>query len=72
MEDPRFYFQVAGALRGQIRNGEFKPGDPVPNINEIRRDTGFSRQTIGKALRMLEHEGLLTRVPGLGYHVADR
>jgi GntR family transcriptional regulator len=68
-DDPRRYMQIANGLRQQIRDGDFKPGDPVPDIATIQRETGYSRQTAGKALRLLETEGLLTRVPGLGYHV---
>jgi DNA-binding GntR family transcriptional regulator len=69
MDDPRLYMQVASALREQIRDGDFKPGDPVPSIGTIQRETGYSRQTAGKALRVLASEGLLTRVPGHEYFV---
>jgi DNA-binding GntR family transcriptional regulator len=69
INDPRRYMQIANGLREQIRDGGFKPGDPVPDIANICHETGYSRQTAGKALRLLESEGLLTRIPGLGYHV---
>jgi DNA-binding GntR family transcriptional regulator len=46
--------QIANALREQIRDGDFKPGDPVPDIANIQRETGYSRQPAGKALRLLE------------------
>jgi GntR family transcriptional regulator len=69
MEDPRIYRKVANALRERILNGDLKPGDPAPSIKHITEETRYSRQTAGKALRVLEHEGLLIRVPGLGYYV---
>jgi len=31
---------------------------------------GLARQTVAKAFRVLEGEGLLIRVPGLGYFIA--
>ena len=31
-----------------------------------------ARQTAAKALRLLESEGLVHRVPGLGYYVSER
>ena len=31
----------------------------------------MARQTAAKALRLLESEGLVTRIPGLGYYVTE-
>jgi DNA-binding GntR family transcriptional regulator len=38
----------------------------------MQQSTGYSRQTCGKAMRLLEQEGLLQRVPGLGYHITTQ
>ena len=70
-DDPRLYRQVAHALREQINDGELKPGTPTPPIKTLCQETGYSRQTIGKALRLLAAEGLITRIPGLGYYIAS-
>ena len=42
---------------------------PTPSITTLSQRYGHARQTCAKALRMLEDEGLLTRIPGLGYYV---
>jgi DNA-binding GntR family transcriptional regulator len=42
---------------------------PTPSITTLSQQYGHARQTCAKALRTLEDEGLLTRVPGLGYYV---
>jgi DNA-binding GntR family transcriptional regulator len=55
--DPRSYVRLAARLRKQILDGDL--------ILEL----GHARQTCGKAMRLLEQEELLTRVPGLGYYV---
>jgi GntR family transcriptional regulator len=68
-EDPRVYMQVANALRERIKDGELKPGYPIPSITTIQRESGVSRQTISKAFGVLVDEGLITRIPGLGYYV---
>jgi GntR family transcriptional regulator len=68
-EDPRRYMQVASALRERIKDGDLKPGNPVPSIKTICREAGVSRQTAGKAIRLLVTDGLVTRVTGLGYYV---
>ena len=71
MDDPRAYMQVAHRLREQIEDGRLKPGDPMPSINQICGEMSRSRQTVGKALRFLEREGLIVRVHGLPYYVCD-
>ena len=68
-EDPRAYTCIANELRKQIETGEIKPGFPVPSIKTIVQETGHARQTVSKGLRVLEREGLITRIPGLGYYV---
>jgi len=42
---------------------------PTPSITPLSQQYGHARQTCAKALRTLEDEGLLTRIPGLGYYV---
>jgi GntR family transcriptional repressor for pyruvate dehydrogenase complex len=70
--DPRLYVKLAASIRAQIQTGELAVGFLVPPITSLQQATGYSRQTCGKALRVLEQEGLLQRVPGLGYHVISQ
>jgi DNA-binding GntR family transcriptional regulator len=70
--DPRAYVRLAAIVRGQIERSELAPGDPVPSITTMTQEHGVARATAGKALRMLETEGFIHRVPGLGYYVAGR
>jgi DNA-binding GntR family transcriptional regulator len=67
--DPRAYMRIAAAIRDQITSGQLRPGHPVPSITILSRDHATSRGTAGKAVRLLEREGLIFRVPGLSYHV---
>jgi DNA-binding GntR family transcriptional regulator len=41
----------------------------APSITALCQEYGHARETCAKALRILEAEGLLTRIPGLGYYV---
>jgi GntR family transcriptional regulator len=68
--DPRAYMRLAAFIREQIRDGKLAPGGRLPSIAVLRREQGHSRQTAGKAMRVLEEEGLIYRVPGLGYYVS--
>ena len=68
--DPRAYRQVAAYVREQITDGSLAAGDSVPSIGALVRKTGRSRQTVGKAMQLLEREGLVVKYAGLGYYVA--
>jgi len=70
--DPRAYMRLASLLRQQIQDGKLAPGQPAPSITTLSQGHGLARQTVAKAFRVLEEEGLVIRVPGLGYYVADR
>ena len=61
--------RLATLIREQIASGKLAPGARLPSIAALRREHGHSRQTVGKAMRVLEGEGLIYRVPGLGYYV---
>jgi DNA-binding GntR family transcriptional regulator len=68
-EDHTFYRKLADSLRQQIEDGEFKPDTPMPSIDALKKRTGLARQTISRALGVLESEGLIVRVPGHSYYV---
>jgi DNA-binding GntR family transcriptional regulator len=67
--DPRRYVKLAGMLRQKIASGELAAGEPLPPISKLHVEYGHSRQTIGKAMKLLEGERLIYFVPGLGYYV---
>jgi DNA-binding GntR family transcriptional regulator len=67
-DDPRRYVQIAATLRREMLDGQLKPGSMV-TITRICQETGHSRQTCGKAMGILADEGLIKRIPGLGYYV---
>jgi DNA-binding GntR family transcriptional regulator len=68
--DPRAYVQVAVVVRNDIASGRLKPGQPV-SITTLCQAHGHARQTGSKALQLLVADGLVFRVPGLGYHVTN-
>jgi DNA-binding GntR family transcriptional regulator len=68
--DPRRYMQLAATIRRQIADGTLAKDAGLPSIRLLCAEYQLSRQTAGKALRILENEGLIHRVPGLGYHVS--
>lgn len=69
-DDPRAYVRLAVAVRDEIKSGRLRPGQVV-SITTWCRARGHARQTGSKALQLLAADGLLFRVPGLGYHVSS-
>jgi DNA-binding GntR family transcriptional regulator len=69
MDDPRLYMRIIDELRTRIGDGRLKPRDQVPSITVLCAGFGCSRRTVTKAMTLLAGEGLVTRVPGLGYYV---
>lgn len=64
-----YYQELAKLLRRQIRNGSFKPGEKLPSIRALSKQTGRSITTVVNALRQLEGEDLITSRPKSGYVV---
>ena len=69
LADPRAYVRLAAIVRQQITDGILKPGQPAPSITRLSQEYGHARPTCGKALRLLEGEQVLARIPGLGYYL---
>jgi GntR family transcriptional regulator len=63
------YMQVIAHIRGQIENGELRPGDMVPSDRQIADEYQISRATAQKVLTSLRAEGLVESVPGVGTRV---
>jgi DNA-binding GntR family transcriptional regulator len=68
-DDPRAYVRIANDLRRRIRSGELAAGKPLPSITTLTQQWHVARETASHAVTVLVEEGLVRRVPGLGYHV---
>lgn len=51
---------------------QLQPNDKLPSEHQLMEITGFSRPTVQKALRDLEVEGVIYRLPRQGSFVADK
>jgi GntR family transcriptional regulator len=65
------YRQFAAALREAIDDGRLAAGEELPSEREMRDQTGMSRDSIRKALAILESEGLTTSRQGAATRVAE-
>ena len=70
MPEPR-YAAIKQHVLGAIQTGQLKPGDRLQSEAEIMREFSVSRMTANRALRELQNEGVIIRLPGVGSFVAD-
>ncbi|MFJ9728556.1 GntR family transcriptional regulator [Streptomyces sp. NPDC101209] len=63
------YLVIAEALRNEIEEGDGGI-DTLPSEAELMRSHGVGRNTIRRALKVLEADGLVESAPGVGWRVA--
>jgi GntR family transcriptional regulator len=64
------YYQIQQRLIGQIRSGEFRPGQPLPSLQELAARLGVSQMTARQAVRALCDQGLMYSKQGKGTFVS--
>ncbi|MET8866560.1 GntR family transcriptional regulator [Nonomuraea sp. NPDC004580] len=62
---------IADALRSDIRNGTYRPGEKLPSLRELCERHSVSRNTAAKAITLLRNEGLVSTRYGSGAYVRD-
>lgn len=66
------YRQVYGHLRAVVTEGRADPADPLPSEPALAERYKVSRVTVRRTLEMLEAEGLVRRVRGVGTFPVQR
>lgn len=61
------YLVIAESLRTEIEDGE--GSDALPSEADMMRSHGVGRNTIRRALKVLEADGLVESAPGIGWRV---
>ena len=73
--DPRSgvatYLQVVQQVREALRLGTLDVGDQLPTVREVVADLAINPNTVAKAYRELEREGLVQARPGRGTFVSN-
>ena len=64
--------EVYDKICNNILQGIYQPGDKLPTENELAEHFQASRPTIGRAMRDLQHKGLITRRQGQGTFVTNQ
>lgn len=65
------YEQLIEQLRRQIVLGAIPPDAPLPSVRQLSVELGINPNTVQKACREMEQEGLIVSVPGRGSFVTS-
>jgi len=60
------YLQLVHQVRQSLLLGYLRAGDQLPTVKEVAVDLAINPNTVVKAYRQLEHEGLAAGRPGQG------
>lgn len=63
------YLAVKEQILGWIRAGKYPPDSRLPREEILAEEVGVSRPTLREALRLLEEEGIVRRIHGVGTFV---
>ena len=63
------YLQIVQQVRQALRVGTLREGDQLPTVKEVVGQLAINPNTVLKAYRELEHEGLASARPGVGTFV---
>lgn len=65
------YVQILSYLKEIIIKKELKEGDKMPSVRELAKDLKVNPNTVQRAYRELESEGLIISKRGMGSYVTD-
>jgi GntR family transcriptional regulator len=63
------YMQLVHQVRRALRLGLLSTGDQLPTVKDVVAKVAINPNTVLKAYRELEHEGLVSARPGIGTFV---
>ena len=64
------YLQLVGQVKHAVETGALRPGDQLPGIRRLSEELVINPNTVAKAYRELEHEGVIELRQGAGAFVA--
>jgi GntR family transcriptional regulator len=66
------YVQIIDQVKLQVASGRLRTGDRIPTVRELASGLSINPNTVAKAYRDLEREGVLEGRPGQGSFISSR
>ena|SRR5437016_4114221 len=65
------YLQLMEQVKHAVETGALRPGDQLPTIRALAQELVMNSNTVVRAYRELEHEGIVVLRHGLGAFITD-
>lgn len=65
------YQQIINSVLTRIQDGSFSLGSQLPSINQVASDYSLARETVVKAFKILQEQGIISPIQGKGYFVSS-
>jgi len=65
------YLQLMEQVKHAVETGALRPGDQLPTIRKLAEDLVMNTNTVARAYRELEHEGIIELRHGSGAFVSE-
>jgi GntR family transcriptional regulator len=65
------YDQIVRQLKFAVADGALRPGEMIPSVRELARELAINPNTVARAYRQLQDDGVLDVVRGTGLAVAS-
>jgi GntR family transcriptional regulator len=65
------YRQIVEQVRRMVASGQLKAGDALPSVRAVALHHAINPMTVSKAYSLLENDGMLVRLRGIGMAIAD-
>jgi DNA-binding transcriptional regulator YhcF (GntR family) len=64
------YDQIVRQIKFAVADGALRSGELVPSVRELARDLAINPNTVARAYRELQEDGVLETVRGMGLSIA--
>ena len=65
------YLQVMSQVKHAVASGELQPGDQLPTVRQLAADLRVNFNTIARAYRSLDEEGIISTQHGRGTYILE-
>lgn len=65
------YLQVMSQVKHAVAAGDMQPGDQLPTVRQLAADLRVNFNTIARAYRMLDEEGIISTQHGRGTFILE-
>ena len=66
-----YYEQIILLIKEQVLQGILKPGEQIPSVREMARQLMMNPNTVSKAYKLLEVQGIIVTVKGRGTYIGE-